>query len=650
MRNVSKAPGPVLLEFQQKWDPRGCGPFHEQELDMAEKEFCDFGRSEPARGLGALALRSLLSRALGACLVTSFVALSACSSSGDSKDGAAASGAAVGGTGGTSSQGTGGAPAGGGSPGGPGGATATQGGTGGAGGSPEMGGGPAGGSPLAGAPATGGSAAGGEASGGSGGLPGSGGSAGTGGSVAGTADCEELVSNPSVNWRDGALTTDQQIVECLATTLGKPVGYGENARGGYDPNGNSRLVVITTGGSLSPEAQIRDAIGGDDPTWVVFDKQDFADPTAIGMYRLHCDDPDVLSALGGATEQDCIDYSSWCAEQGINSDAACLDEFFNVRLNDGNLPIRNPVIGSHKTLDGRMSKAFFLFSGFAIGADSDGAPTQTSESVIVTHLSFVGAGHVEDHELDPDMIRSTGASHDIWIHKNTFDLTGDSAFDVKVGAYNVTMSFNRVQNVIRATLHGSSDSREINSQITTTMHDNAFVTTDDFYETLGNTARRVPLIRRGTSHLWNNVFVNYRKDIMSLRVGATVAFEDNAFVVSKSLQEKSSVQDSLDELSQNLIRDVRDDSQLRTDRNLLWFSTSSCQIDASTQTSITDDVGSVADHVSNYDSDSAATIAAQRMPAGQTLIDYVLATAGKDGAIPFNSPLAPDTVAAVPCQ
>ncbi|HEY8940641.1 MAG TPA: pectate lyase, partial [Cellvibrio sp.] len=49
-----------------------------------------------------------------------------------------------------------------------------------------------------------------------------------------SADCIRLATNPSVNWRDTSLKTDQEIVSCLSKTLGKPVGYGEKALGGFD--------------------------------------------------------------------------------------------------------------------------------------------------------------------------------------------------------------------------------------------------------------------------------------------------------------------------------------------------------------------------------------------------------------------------------
>lgn len=452
-------------------------------------------------------------------------------------------------------------------------------------------------------------------------------------------DCINLATNPNVNWRQTSLQTDQEIVECLAQTLGQPVGYGENARGGYDPNGNSKLTIITKNGSTSVEQQIFDAITGDEHNWVVFDKFDFANPSEVAMYRLQCGNPAVQSHLG-ATEAQCINYTQWCSSNGVSS-ANCVREFFNNALNESDLPIRNIVVGSNTTLDGRMSEAFFRFNGFAIGRDSSGAAIQTSNSVILTHLNFVGAGHTEDHGLDPDMIRATGESHDIWIHRNNFDTTGDAAFDVKVGAYDITISFNKLVDVKRASLHGSSDSRTINAQITTTMHHNAFVTRDGSYDELGNTLRRIPLIRRGTSHMFNNVFVNYRKDILSIRVGASVLWEDNAFVVNRVHQEKSSLEASLDELQANLVRDIGGGS-FRGEGIYLWFADGACNIDGSTQRQITASSGSVGNLTQQYSSRSQSDIADWRFNAGQDLVDYVSATAGRYGELPFNSPLAGD--------
>ncbi|QEY11445.1 hypothetical protein [Cellvibrio sp. KY-YJ-3] len=454
-----------------------------------------------------------------------------------------------------------------------------------------------------------------------------------------SADCINLATNPNVNWRDTALQTDQEIVECLYKTLGTPVGYGENAKGGYDPNGNSKLTIITKNSSTSVEQQVLDAISGEAHNWIVFDKIQFAQPTEIGMYRLGCSNATVQSILG-ATEAECVNYQQWCAKNSV-SESACVSTFFNTAMNKSNNPIRNPVIGSNKSIDGRGSEAHFLFSGFAIGKDSTGQPTQTATSVILTHLNFKGAGHTEDHYVDPDMIRSTGASHDIWIHKNTFDTTGDSAFDVKVGAYGITMSFNEILDVKRATLHSSSDSHTIDAQIRTTMHHNLFVTRDASYMALGNTLRRVPLIRRGTSHMLNNVFVNYRKDLLSIRVGASVLQQDNMFVVNRIHQEKADLAASLAELKNNLIRDVTG-GNYRGEGNFVWFGDAACNLDETTKTGFTISSGAVANLAENYSATSQGLLGNWYFAAGQDLVDYLSATAGKYGQVPFNSPLSGD--------
>jgi pectate lyase len=459
--------------------------------------------------------------------------------------------------------------------------------------------------------------------------------------------CYQLATDPFTNWHQTSLQTDQEIVECLSVSLGKPVGYGENAKGGYDPDGNSKLTVIVKHdpAGRTVEEQIRDAVTGEEHNWIVFDKADFAQSHEIGMYRLHCSNP-AMQDLLGATEETCVDYYQWCNEKGFGDQKTCMSEFFNKALNKKALQdvpelrtLRNLVVGSNKTLDGRMSEAYFRFSGFAIGRDSTGTPTQTANSIIFTHLNFQGAGHTEDHYWDPDMIRSTGASHDIWIHKNTFDTTGDSAFDVKVGAYNITMSFNEVVDVLRATLHSSSDSHTIDKQITTTMHHNAFVTRDEGYKTLGNTGRRVPLIRHGTSHMFNNVFVNYRKDILSIRRDARVLWEDNMIVVNRAHQEKSNLDAALNELVGNMVRDISGGS-FRGEGVYLWFSDAACNLDDTTMRQITAASGSVDDLSLAYTPASQQVITAQRVAAGQELVDYVSATAGKYGELPFNSPLA----------
>ncbi|WP_244325670.1 CBM35 domain-containing protein [Shewanella aestuarii] len=442
------------------------------------------------------------------------------------------------------------------------------------------------------------------------------------------ADCADLINNDSINWRESSLQSDQQIIQCLAESLGKPVGYGEKATGGYNPNGGSKLVIITNN---KPEDQILAAISSSDHNWIVFDKDDFANETAIMMYRPYCASSSMQSALG-VNEATCRDPYAWCAAKGVSS-SNCLVTFFNDELNDSSLPVRNYLINSNTTIDGRGAKATFTFNGFKIGADSSGASTHQSENVIITNNKFIGVGHTEDHNLDPDMIRSTGESHDIWIHQNTFDTTGDSAFDVKVGAHDITVSFNKLINVKRAALHGSSDSRPINQQITTTIHNNLFVTTDDnFGSSSYNTLRRVPLLRRGQTHMFNNVFYGYRKDVMSLRVGARALLDDNLFMNPVN----NSKGDDLADWALSLFDDAIQDGSLEINNSYVFESDSTCSTSGNSA-SLDMAQGSVPNMLADYNSASKNAINSNKLSVGTDLRNYVMATAGKGAKTPWLS-------------
>jgi hypothetical protein len=103
-----------------------------------------------------------------------------------------------------------------------------------------------------------------------------------------------------------------------------------------------------------------------------------------------------------------------------------------------------------------------------------------------------------------------------------------------------------------------------------------------------------------------------------------------------------------------MVRDVGGGSY-RGEGISLFFSDGVCNLSAATQRSIVAASGTVADLAANYSPASRATIAAQRIPAGQELVDYVSATAGKHGQLPFNSPLAQSrqqvlALGKVPCQ
>ena len=461
--------------------------------------------------------------------------------------------------------------------------------------------------------------------------------------------CAALVNDQNINWNESALASDQAIVKCLSDTLGKPIGYGEMAMGGYNPAGNSHLVVIKKNTGVLPEKQFLDAINSTAHNWIVFDKDDYKEGGDIAMYRLYCDDAKVLTALGGASTAECLDHTLWCSNRAITDEAVCHKTFFTEKLNDATLPIRAEMINSNTTIDGRGAKARILFQGFRVGADADGVSTVAAQSVIITHMLFQGAFHEEDHGLDPDLLRITGESHDVWVHQNSFKYSGDSAFDVKVGAFDVTFSFNKIVDVVRTSLHGSSDSRVINENITTTMHNNLFLTSEEFHETgkpgdkaAGSTGRRTPLIRRGVSHAFNNVYFNYYKEFASVRVGATLMLEDNVFLASEIIKKrKSDPQASFDEWLTNLTKGIVDDGAFKSTNGVVAFAKGNCEIDTTYKGQLPAAIGGIArDLKEDYSDQTMAVINKNHFSADQDLIDYVKATAGHDGQLSYLSPAA----------
>src|SRR5690606_35947132 len=95
------------------------------------------------------------------------------------------------------------------------------------------------------------------------------------------------------------------------------------------------------------------------------------------------------------------------------------------------------------------------------------------------------------------------------------------------------------------------------------------------------------------------------------------------------------------ELQSNLVRDISGGS-FRGEGIYLWFADNSCNLDSSTQREISKSSGSVGDLTQQYSTRSRNSISDWRFDAGQDLVDYVIATARREGALPFNSPLAGD--------
>lgn len=125
---------------------------------------------------------------------------------------------------------------------------------------------------------------------------------------------------------------------------------------------------------------------------------------------------------------------------------------------------------------------------------------------------------------------SSGRPSKIWIDHNTVfasltscpgagDASFDGGIDMKKGANNITISYNYVYNYQKVALNGYSDSDTLNAASRTTYHNNRFE----------NVKARLPLLRHGRAHIYNNYFGNVATSGINVRMDAVALIEKNYF-------------------------------------------------------------------------------------------------------------------------
>lgn len=125
---------------------------------------------------------------------------------------------------------------------------------------------------------------------------------------------------------------------------------------------------------------------------------------------------------------------------------------------------------------------------------------------------------------------SSGTPNRIWIDHNTIfsslthcsgagDASWDGAIDNKKGAYNITYSYNHIYNHQKVALNGYSDSDTLNEGMRVTYHHNRFE----------NVQSRLPLQRRGRTHIYNNYFNKVSTSGINVRMGGISLIESNYF-------------------------------------------------------------------------------------------------------------------------
>jgi pectate lyase len=125
---------------------------------------------------------------------------------------------------------------------------------------------------------------------------------------------------------------------------------------------------------------------------------------------------------------------------------------------------------------------------------------------------------------------SSGKPSNIWIDHNTIfasltmcpgagDASFDGGIDMKKGAHHITVSYNYVHDYQKVALNGYSDSDTANSASLTTYHHNRFE----------NVKSRLPLLRFGKAHIYNNYFSNVHSSGINVRMGGLALIEANYF-------------------------------------------------------------------------------------------------------------------------
>jgi pectate lyase len=148
------------------------------------------------------------------------------------------------------------------------------------------------------------------------------------------------------------------------------------------------------------------------------------------------------------------------------------------------------------------------------------------------------------------------------------------------------------------------------------------------------------LIRFGKSHMFNNFFFNYRRQVVSVRVGARLKMDNNMFLVnaaSAALRDD----DLLYYVEELLTGFEEDGGGLQVEDSFVWLSDAACQLDPSASGDLSASYGTTPDMLADYSATSRATIEANRLEPGAELADYVFATAGHGKLAPFNSALSP---------
>lgn len=158
--------------------------------------------------------------------------------------------------------------------------------------------------------------------------------------------------------------------------------------------------------------------------------------------------------------------------------------------------------------------------------DGRGILLRGANNIIIRNLTirYVRDGSGDGIEIDGDRpIRN------VWIDHNTFYNTldvdkdyYDGLIDGKNDIDNITISYNVLRDSWKTSLWGQNDSNDYDRRITFA------------YNRIENVNSRVPLLRFGQTHIYNNYYNNIVSTGINTRMGNRVLIENNVFENSKN--------------------------------------------------------------------------------------------------------------------
>ncbi len=176
----------------------------------------------------------------------------------------------------------------------------------------------------------------------------------------------------------------------------------------------------------------------------------------------------------------------------------------------------NVMVGSNTTILGVGSTASLV----GISLDLDGV-----SNVIIRNLSI---SFVQASNTTGDAIHIINGANHIWIdHNNLFSDQNhgkdfyDGLIDITHASDYITVSWNQLHDHFKVSLVGHSDSNgaQDTGHLHVTYHHNWFY----------NVNSRLPSLRFGTGHVYNNYFQNVGDSAVHSRMGAQMLIENNVF-------------------------------------------------------------------------------------------------------------------------